>query len=270
MKNEKYLTAGQFAKICGVEKHVLFHYDDIGLFQPAVKGKNGYRYYSYHQYDTFTVISNLKKMGMPLKDIKIYLEQRNPQLFLQLLDEKFHEADKEIERLLALKRMITVMKDATLMAVLHEEDGISVQQLPKAILLCSDDMENTSSRSFASFMEQYIAFSKKHKVLMQELVGCMIKIENIQKHDYLNFSYLYMKIEKDIHTNTHIREKGSYLCAWHKGPYDTIFDTYDKMFAYADAHQLRLGEYSYEEYLIADIAQKNHEHYVTCILMDLL
>ena len=31
MKEKKYLTAGQFAKICGVEKHVLFHYDEIGL-----------------------------------------------------------------------------------------------------------------------------------------------------------------------------------------------------------------------------------------------
>lgn len=72
MKEKKYLTAGQFAKICGVEKHVLFHYDEIGLFQPVMVNENGYRYYSYHQYDTFSVITKLKKMGMPLKDIKVF------------------------------------------------------------------------------------------------------------------------------------------------------------------------------------------------------
>lgn len=33
---KKYLTAGQFAKICSVEKHVLFHYDEIGLFKPVM------------------------------------------------------------------------------------------------------------------------------------------------------------------------------------------------------------------------------------------
>lgn len=83
---EKYFTTGEFARMCNVEKHVLFHYDDIGLFRPAII-KNGYRYYSYHQYFTFSVILNLK-IGMSLKDIKIYLEQRNPSIFLDLLEEK--------------------------------------------------------------------------------------------------------------------------------------------------------------------------------------
>ncbi|MCC5429110.1 MerR family DNA-binding transcriptional regulator, partial [Clostridium botulinum] len=33
---EKYFTTGEFARMCNVEKHVLFHYDDIGLFRPAI------------------------------------------------------------------------------------------------------------------------------------------------------------------------------------------------------------------------------------------
>ena len=88
-KKKNYLTAGEFAKICGVAKHVLFHYDEIHLFQPAYRDEHGYRYYSYHQYDTFLVITNLKKMGMSLSAIRIYLKQRDPQMFLRLLDEKY-------------------------------------------------------------------------------------------------------------------------------------------------------------------------------------
>ena len=125
MKEKKYLTAGQFAKICGVEKHVLFHYDEIGLFQPVMVNENGYRYYSYHQYDTFSVITKLKKMGMPLKDIKVFLEQRSPAVFLQLLEDKFEEVDREIEKLLALKRMMVYMKESTLFAVTHEDEDIA-------------------------------------------------------------------------------------------------------------------------------------------------
>lgn len=53
---EKLLTCGTFAKICGVEKHVLFHYDEINLFKPAYVNDKGYRYYSYRQYDKFKVI----------------------------------------------------------------------------------------------------------------------------------------------------------------------------------------------------------------------
>ena len=61
---EKLLTCGTFAKICGIEKHVLFHYDEIDLFKPIYVNEKGYRYYSYHQYDTFKVIMALKKLGM--------------------------------------------------------------------------------------------------------------------------------------------------------------------------------------------------------------
>ena len=94
-KKKNYLTAGEFAKICGVAKHVLFHYDEIHLFQPAYRDEHGYRYYSYHQYDTFLVITNLKKMGMSLSAIRIYLKQRDPQMFLRLLDEKYADIDSQ-------------------------------------------------------------------------------------------------------------------------------------------------------------------------------
>ena len=88
---EKLLTCGTFAKICGIEKHVLFHYDEIDLFKPIYVNEKGYRYYSYHQYDTFKVNMALKKLGMSLKDIKTYLDKRNPQLFLELLDQQEHK-----------------------------------------------------------------------------------------------------------------------------------------------------------------------------------
>ncbi len=267
---KKYLTAGQFAKICGVEKHVLFHYDEIGLFKPVMINENGYRYYSYHQYDTFSVITKLKKMGMPLKDIKVYLEQRSPGLFLQLLEDKFDEVDREIEKLLALKRMMVYMKESTLFAVTHEEDAICIRSYPREILLCSGNLENATNRSFASFMEEYISFCKEHNVLVQESVGCMIKTDTIRNRDYLNFSYLFMKIEKDIHQNTHIRTQGRYLCAWHKGSYDTIHKTYEHMLEYANKHGITIGPYAYEEYLIADIAQKDYTQYVTYIRMDVI
>ena len=42
-KSELYFTTGEFARILGVRKHTLFHYDEIGLFSPALKEENGYR-----------------------------------------------------------------------------------------------------------------------------------------------------------------------------------------------------------------------------------
>ena len=48
-QNSILFTAGQFARLHHLNKRTLHYYDDIGLFSPAYKGKNGYRYYTYQQ-----------------------------------------------------------------------------------------------------------------------------------------------------------------------------------------------------------------------------
>ena len=40
-----HFTTGEFARLCGVSKHTLFHYDEMGVFSPSGRGENGYRYY---------------------------------------------------------------------------------------------------------------------------------------------------------------------------------------------------------------------------------
>ena len=97
----------------------------------------------------------------------------------------------------------------------------------------------------------------------------MLKIDKIKNQDYLDFSYLFMIIDQQFVQNTYIRKKGTYLCGWHKGNYDTIGQTYQKMIDYAALHQLKLGMYAYEEYLIAEIAQRDHDQYVTYIRMEM-
>ena len=270
MKKEKYLTAGQFAKISNVPKHVLFHYDDIGLFKPIYVNNKGYRYYSYHQYTTFYAIRNLKKMGMPLKEIQLFLQQRNPQLFLTLIDNKFKEIDQDIQQLLTLKKMLQSMKDNTTFALNHKDEDICIKEYPDEILFCSNNLENTSTKSFASFMEEYANFYRENNISSNETVGCMIKVDKIKNKNYLDISYLFMIVDQQCKQNMHIRKKGKYLCAWHQGNYDSIGQTYQNMMDYAFLHQLSLGTYAYEEYLIDEIAQKDNNKYITYIRMEII
>ena len=48
-KSKGYFTTGEFAKLCNVKKQTLFHYDIIGILNPAITGYKGYRYYSEMQ-----------------------------------------------------------------------------------------------------------------------------------------------------------------------------------------------------------------------------
>lgn len=40
-------TTGQFARLHHLNKRTLHYYDEIGLFSPAFKGENDYRYYTW-------------------------------------------------------------------------------------------------------------------------------------------------------------------------------------------------------------------------------
>ena len=40
-KKRMYMTTGELARIMGITKETLFHYDEIGLFRPAFVKKNG-------------------------------------------------------------------------------------------------------------------------------------------------------------------------------------------------------------------------------------
>lgn len=74
-KSHKYFSTREFAKICGVKKQTLFHYDDIGLFKPEITTDKGYRYYAYQQVEMFNVIELLKELSEVTKFIHNCKEQ---------------------------------------------------------------------------------------------------------------------------------------------------------------------------------------------------
>lgn len=103
---DTYMTTGDFAKLCKVEKRTLFFYDEIGLFQPEKREDNGYRYYSIYQYDTISLILSLRDLGMPLKDIKDYIQLRSPDKLLHLLSKNEENLKNEIEKLKKLEAFL--------------------------------------------------------------------------------------------------------------------------------------------------------------------
>ncbi|MEG1551671.1 MAG: MerR family DNA-binding transcriptional regulator, partial [Oscillospiraceae bacterium] len=66
-----HFTTGQFAKLHNINKRTLHYYDDIGLFSPAYKGKNGYRYYTYQQSPTLEMLLTLRELNMSVNEIDV-------------------------------------------------------------------------------------------------------------------------------------------------------------------------------------------------------
>ena len=87
-QNSILFTAGQFARLHHLNKRTLHYYDDIGLFSPAYKGRNGYRYYTYQQSGELESILALRELNMSIGEIKEYLNRPTAQRFIELSEKK--------------------------------------------------------------------------------------------------------------------------------------------------------------------------------------
>lgn len=98
-KSNSHFTIGEFSRLFGVSKQTLFYYEKNNIFAPRVVEANGYRYYSLDQYFVFEIIITLRKLGVPLKQIKDYVDNRSTDALQRLFADKALEYELQLELL---------------------------------------------------------------------------------------------------------------------------------------------------------------------------
>ena len=69
------LSIGELARMKGVSVKSLRYYDRLGIFRPVlVDPSSGYRYYSLNQLMDLDAITTCIELGIPLKELKAYIE----------------------------------------------------------------------------------------------------------------------------------------------------------------------------------------------------
>lgn len=268
-KLQNYFTTGEFAELCGVKKQTLFHYDEIGLFSPAFIKDNGYRYYSYRQLYTFSMIVTLKELNMPLKEIKTYLDTRSPEAYLKLLHEKLREVDVAIEKLNKIRDRLATATHHTTYA-LHTQHGKTIlEEQEEEYLMVSSPLNSTTHKEFSTFMLEYIQFCTQNALSNYDAFGSLIKVEDVANGLKNCFTSLYSKTHDGTIPSVIIKPKGLYAVTHHHGSYETLHETYKNILAFVKKHHFQIGDFFYEEYLLDDLASVNPEHFVTRITLQI-
>ena len=243
-KSELYFTTGEFARILGVRKHTLFHYDEIGLFSPALKEENGYRYYFVWQMDMFEVIRALQKLGMSLGEIKEYMENRSPERFMSMMDGKKRRIDEEIRRLKNMKRFI-----------LHEEE--SVQLAMKAAL---DEPRLVEIAEHVRMQEKY------HDTV--GAVGSIYLGEDMDQGIYDRYVKVYTRLDKKTASRrVQSRPEGVYVELYSRGHLWDMEKPYRLISAFAGERGIRLGQMWYEDLMLDELTVKEYEQYIVKVMV---
>lgn len=261
--NQAYFTTGEFAKLCNVSKHVLFHYDKVGVFSPAITEENGYRYYSFTQLEMFGVIMALKELDMPLKEIKNYLDRRSPEEFLKLLKQETILLDQKINQFKQLKQLMKLKEELVRSTMQVDVNQMYMENLPDEFFVVTKCKPWTADKTSAICIAEHVNFCEENNIYSPYSIGAMVLLDEIEKKNYTAYSYYYTQLLKRRKgEGSFCKKAGRYLSAYHNSGYEELWKTYEKMLEYAKFHNFYLEGYFFEGVLFDDFVVKGYENYV--------
>lgn len=268
---EEYITSGEFAKMSGVNKQTLLFYDKIRLFTPAFVDGQGYRYYTVSQMDNFFTILALKTIGMSLDEIKNYIDARTPETTLDLFQKYREKARVKIREMEILSREMKKRCELIEKAKEVSCGEIYIEHHEKQFIQSGSYIpENATAMERYTSMKEVIKYRLENQLHCGHAIGGMVEkafFENPagDKTKYCRYFTVIDNPEDD--KGNMEKPAGNYLVLYYRGSYNTTYLTYSQILQYAEKHNMKLGDYMYEESLIDEISERNSQNYITQIMI---
>ena len=268
---DNYFSTGEFAKLCNVNKKTLFYYDEIGLFKPEIVKENGYRYYSVYQLEVFDIIHTLRDLGVPLKQIKSFIDERNPKSVVKFFEYKTGEIENEIKQLRRkqeiMSNKIKIIKEAE--KIRDNIDKLSIEEQDEEYLVLSKNIDKSKFPYDSEVYANHLNYCYNQDLYIGYPLGFIKTIDDLYSENDYEYTYYYTKVNKNDGENIIKKPKGKYLVGYLNGSYIDIPGLYKKMLDYVKTHNLELIGHSYEEELINLIAVKDMNDYIIKVSMQI-
>ena len=262
--SNKYFSTGEFATLFGIHKKTLFHYDEIGLFHPDKVLDNGYRYYSSAQVELFDIILQLKRLGMPLKEIKYFIDHRTPEMAIDFFTAEQAQIESQIQNLMALKKSLSI-KTQLLQSALNLPSEIALEDQKEEFLVLSNKVKPTEDDYDIQTYTEHLKYCAAHKLDIGYPIGAMLTLDTLYTGRFWDPAYYFTKVEILPPAYAFTKPAGRYAVGYLKGFYDKTPLLYAKLFDFLQAHNLTPEGYSYEEILVDQLSVQNPEDIVTKI-----
>ncbi|HEU5244491.1 MAG TPA: helix-turn-helix domain-containing protein [Gaiellaceae bacterium] len=137
LQQMQLMPIGRFSRLTGVGVKALRHYDEVGILVPAaVDDETGYRFYSPDQVDRAEAIRLLRRLDMPLDEIRSTLAAGDPAALRAALvshqreiatrESELRASRGKLQRLIDGRDTIMGMRSESLQAEDHRRLGIDL------------------------------------------------------------------------------------------------------------------------------------------------
>ncbi len=218
------INTGEFARLCNTNKRTLLYYDEIGLFRPAFTDENGYRYYSENQCDLFFTIRCLQEIGMPLKEIRSYIDHRSPEALQQLLGQQKLKVQQELEKLRRIEQVIDnklgLVDLSRQPQVTAHIGSVGLEQLPAEYLVISPPINTDDHDQVFAALCSHIGYCSRHRLNAGHPYGAMVSTEFLAREQWGCYSHFFTKVVDEPKGHPcHQKPAGEYAVTYLAGDY---------------------------------------------------
>lgn len=233
-------SIGEFSRMTSLSVKTLRLYHEKELLIPVeVEEFSSYRYYNDRNYEIARAIKILRSFDFSLAEIKDILDECTDESdMMQQLHTKLNEVQEKIRRYQDIFRSIELIIQNESESTMKKNHNFEIEERVIEIVLIA------GHRIKGRYDEVGRGFSLVAKKLGRHINGKPMALyyDDEYKENDADFEACF-PVRKGVSTpDISIRELtgGKAVCLLHKGPYDTLGDSYKKLYAY-------LNEKGYEQ-----------------------
>jgi DNA-binding transcriptional MerR regulator len=258
MVGNKMLSIRDFSELTGIKQSTLRYFDDIGLFTPAERGDNGYRYYSPYQIITINLIRVLNDLDIPIKDISCLARERTPETMLNFFLEKEDEIEAKIDKLNNAYSVIKSFRKLLFSGINADEDNISIVQLDDIPIVIGPVNDFTNSYYFYDAFLEFCAQAPTLRLNLDYPVGGLFTDLDTFTKSPSEPTYFF-SIDPSGRDK---RPMGNYLVGYARGYYGETGDIKERILSYIEENDLKVIGPVYNLYILDELSEKNHDNYL--------
>lgn len=261
--DEHYLSISAFSKLTGIRRENLIFYDKIGLLPPDHRNANSYRSYTRHQLSTAYMITSLRELKIPLKDIKQYADSRTPETMFALFESQEKQIRDEMNKLCRLQEIMALYREMVQDAFNNEQSGICVSVLPAEPIFLGPVVPDGVSEDDSMQAFYTLAFQKGMELGFP--LGTVVSQNHFLKANGSVVKQYYFKVKQGGNT---VKPAGTYVSAYGRCRLGQAQAVYKNLIDYLETHHLQPVGDLYEEYPISELA--THEEISYCVKISIM
>lgn len=224
---EDLIAISEMAKLNGITRQTLLHYDDIDLFKPVKVDDKGYRYYSRRQIPFLREICFLKSVGVSLKDVLLHFQDRSADKEAELLKQQKLKIVQEMARLSkymeAISQRIKFLEQSMVATNMQIKEPFISSCAPKRLLFQEYIKPINRENLHTTLMQLWREVFKKEMVPCSSF-GSMFRREDVLRHEPLKRagSCVFLPVWNEDYPESIVLPASECACMYKYGmPYDT-------------------------------------------------